>query len=188
MQHLWSLLTILSFCKLHNLAYIYNLCYISVTAAPALLWLLEILQFQRAGAPLILVLNCLLGPSSLLNIFHSSSFSFQPTAEATVYLQCVASSPIPWNFNLPPFIFTVPHFFPLFSPSFPVCWCCFPALCQQQISLAHLLLVPRSLIKIFNKISLLAIPGGALPVTSIHSDPSFNAASPFTSFLPFQFC
>lgn len=67
---------ILSFCKLHNLAYIYNLYYISVTAAPTLLWLLEILQFQRAGAPVILVLSCLLGPSSLLNIFHSSSFSF----------------------------------------------------------------------------------------------------------------
>lgn len=146
------------------------------------------LRVQRAGASVILALSCLLGPFSLLNVFHSSSFSFQLTAKTIVYLQHVASSPIPWNFSLLHSSSQFPIFSPPSSPSFPVCWCCFPALCQQQISLAHLLLVPGSLIKVFNEISLLTIPGGALPVTSIHSDPSFNAASPFTSFLPFQFC
>lgn len=156
--------------------------------ALALLWLLEIFQLQHLGASVSFGLSCLLGPFALLNTCHLSSFSFQLIAKTIVCPKCVASSFIPQNFNLPPFIFKVTHFFPICCPSFPLCWCCFPTLCHQQISLAHLLFVPRSLIKIFNKISLLTIPWGALPVTSIHSDPSFNAASPFTSFLALQFC
>lgn len=81
-----------------------------------------------------------------------------PHSESIVCPRCVASSLIPLDFNLPPFVFKVAHFFPMCSPSFHLCGCCFPTLCHQQISLPHLLFVPRSLIKVVNKISLLTIP------------------------------
>lgn len=136
-QHPWRILTILGFCKPCNLP---------CPAAPALLWLFEMLQIQHGGASVILVLSCLLGPFSLLNIFHSSSFSFQLIAKALAYPQCMASSPIPWNFNLAPFIFTVTHFFPI-QPQLS----CVLLLLSNFVSAAHFISTLTSCAKVINK-------------------------------------
>lgn len=126
--------------------------------------------------------GCLPAPFSFIRIFHLSSLSFWLMAKRSVCPTCVPSPSV-----LSDSAFSIclcSH--PFWTPSSALYRWRFPALCRQHVSLAHLLSVPRSLIKPFNKISLRTVPRGAPPVTSIHPDRSFNAASPFTTSWPYS--